>query len=45
MFSYDWEAGGFVRVVHGLTPHMARSIPSAVIALGVYEFVLRIIEP
>lgn len=27
----------------GLVPHMARSVPSAVITLGVYEFVLRLV--
>ncbi|EUC39655.1 hypothetical protein COCMIDRAFT_41854 [Bipolaris oryzae ATCC 44560] len=29
----------------GLIPHMARSIPSVVITLGVYEFVLRLMGP
>lgn len=27
----------------GLMPHMVRSIPSAIITLGVYEFVLRFV--
>lgn len=27
----------------GLVPHVVRSIPSAVITLGVYEFVLRFV--
>lgn len=34
---------GLAGLYGGLTPHMARSIPSAVITLGVYEFMLRIL--
>ncbi|KAF1357334.1 mitochondrial carrier [Lizonia empirigonia] len=34
---------GLTGLYGGLTPHMARSIPSAVITLGVYEFVLRLL--
>lgn len=33
---------GWVGLYGGLTPHMARSVPAAVITLGVYEFVLRL---
>lgn len=33
---------GWAGLYGGLTPHMARSVPAAVITLGVYEFVLRI---
>ncbi|KAJ5899873.1 Mitochondrial carrier protein RIM2 [Penicillium taxi] len=32
---------GIAGLYGGLTPHMVRSIPSAIITLGVYEFVLR----
>lgn len=32
---------GLAGLYGGLMPHMVRSIPSAVITLGVYEFVLR----
>ncbi|KAJ5156578.1 Mitochondrial carrier protein RIM2 [Penicillium capsulatum] len=34
---------GMAGLYGGLMPHMARSIPSAIITLGVYEFVLRFI--
>ncbi|KAJ5591821.1 Mitochondrial carrier protein RIM2 [Penicillium hispanicum] len=34
---------GLAGLYGGLTPHMARSIPSAIITLGVYEFVLRFV--
>jgi len=34
---------GMAGMYGGLVPHMARSVPSAVITLGVYEFVLRLI--
>lgn len=34
---------GLAGLYGGLTPHMVRSIPSAVITLGVYEFVLRLV--
>jgi solute carrier family 25 protein 33/36 len=33
---------GMAGLYGGLAPHMIRSLPSAVITLGVYEFVLRI---
>ncbi|KAJ5232634.1 Mitochondrial carrier protein RIM2 [Penicillium chermesinum] len=33
---------GMAGLYGGLMPHMARSIPSAIITLGVYEFVLRV---
>jgi solute carrier family 25 protein 33/36 len=32
---------GMAGLYGGLAPHMLRSLPSAVITLGVYEFVLR----
>lgn len=32
---------GVAGLYGGIVPHMARSVPSAVITLGVYEFVLR----
>lgn len=34
---------GLAGLYGGLTPHMVRSIPNAVITLGVYEFVLRLV--
>lgn len=33
---------GMAGLYGGLAPHMLRSLPSAVITLGVYEFVLRV---
>lgn len=36
---------GLAGLYGGLMPHMVRSIPSAIITLGVYEFVLRFIGP
>lgn len=36
---------GLAGLYGGLTPHMVRSIPSAIITLGVYEFVLRFVGP
>lgn len=36
---------GLPGLYRGLIPHIARSIPSAVIALGVYEAVLRVLAP
>lgn len=33
---------GMAGLYGGLAPHMLRSLPSAIITLGVYEFVLRI---
>lgn len=35
---------GLVGLYGGLLPHMARSVPSAVITLGVYEFVVRTVS-
>ncbi|KAH8701238.1 hypothetical protein GQ44DRAFT_717891 [Phaeosphaeriaceae sp. PMI808] len=35
---------GIAGLYGGLTPHMVRSIPSAIITLGVYESVLRFVE-
>jgi solute carrier family 25 protein 33/36 len=35
---------GLVGLYSGLLAHMARSIPSAVITLGTYEFVLRLVR-
>lgn len=34
---------GIAGLYGGLVPHMVRSVPSAVITLGVYEFVLRLV--
>jgi solute carrier family 25 protein 33/36 len=34
---------GFAGLYGGLTPHFMRSIPSAIITLGVYEFVLKLV--
>lgn len=34
---------GLAGLYGGLMPHMVRSIPSAIITLGVYEFVLRFV--
>jgi solute carrier family 25 protein 33/36 len=34
---------GMAGLYGGLTPHMIRSVPSAIITLGVYEFVLRLV--
>lgn len=34
---------GLAGLYGGLVPHMVRSLPSAVITLGVYEFVLRVV--
>ncbi|OAQ95882.1 hypothetical protein LLEC1_02886 [Akanthomyces lecanii] len=36
-----WAREGWRGFYAGLTPHLVRSIPSAVITFGVYEFVLR----
>jgi solute carrier family 25 protein 33/36 len=36
---------GWAGLYGGLTPHLMRSIPSAIITLGVYEFVLRCAGP
>ncbi|KAL2756922.1 hypothetical protein ACRALDRAFT_1062601 [Sodiomyces alcalophilus JCM 7366] len=36
---------GLAGLYGGLMPHIARSIPSAIISLGVYEFVLRSVGP
>lgn len=33
---------GMAGLYGGLAPHMLRSLPSAIITLGVYEFVLRV---
>ncbi|KAF2870181.1 mitochondrial carrier domain-containing protein [Massariosphaeria phaeospora] len=35
---------GLIGLYGGLTPHIMRAIPSSVITLGVYEFVLRLVE-
>ncbi|KAF4467398.1 mitochondrial carrier [Fusarium albosuccineum] len=44
-FQSVWRSEGVNGLYGGLTPHLVRSIPSAVITLGVYEFVLRLGEP
>ncbi|POR35816.1 Putative mitochondrial carrier [Tolypocladium paradoxum] len=41
-FRLVWKHEGWRGLYGGLTPHLVRSIPSAVITLGVYEFVLRL---
>ncbi|KAF5025157.1 hypothetical protein F66182_2733 [Fusarium sp. NRRL 66182] len=41
-FQSVWRCEGVNGLYGGLTPHLVRSIPSAVITLGVYEFVLRL---
>ncbi|KAF6807188.1 mitochondrial carrier protein rim2 [Colletotrichum plurivorum] len=41
-FRLVWQQEGWRGLYGGLTPHLVRSIPSAVITLGVYEFVLRL---
>ncbi|KAK1703147.1 mitochondrial carrier domain-containing protein [Colletotrichum lupini] len=40
-FGLIWKHEGWRGLYGGLTPHLVRSIPSAIITLGVYEFVLR----
>ncbi|KAJ0159492.1 putative mitochondrial carrier, partial [Colletotrichum tanaceti] len=40
-FNLVWKQEGWRGLYGGLTPHLVRSIPSAIITLGVYEFVLR----
>ncbi|RMJ03709.1 hypothetical protein CDV36_014760 [Fusarium kuroshium] len=44
-FQLVWRSEGVNGLYGGLTPHLVRSIPSAVITLGVYEFVLRLCGP
>ncbi|KAI0104623.1 mitochondrial carrier domain-containing protein [Nemania sp. FL0031] len=39
-FRSIWQQEGPLALYGGLTPHMMRSVPSAMITLGVYEFVL-----
>ncbi|EMD85488.1 hypothetical protein COCC4DRAFT_155632, partial [Bipolaris maydis ATCC 48331] len=39
------QSEGLAGLYSGLIPYMARSIPSAVSTLGVYEFVLRLMGP
>ncbi|KAH7309920.1 mitochondrial carrier domain-containing protein [Stachybotrys elegans] len=41
-FQTVWRTEGIGGLYGGLTPHLVRSVPSAVITLGVYEFVLRL---
>ncbi|KAH7119498.1 mitochondrial carrier domain-containing protein [Dactylonectria estremocensis] len=41
-FQSVWRSERLSGLYGGLTPHLVRSIPSAVITLGVYEFVLRL---
>lgn len=43
-FRSIWLREGVVGLYGGLTPHMVRSVPSAVITFGVYEFVLRLVR-
>lgn len=40
-FRSTWTHEGMAGLYGGLMPHMIRSILSAVITLGVYEFVVR----
>jgi len=44
-FQSVWRSEGLSGLYGGLAPHLARSIPSAIITLGVYEFVLGLCEP
>ncbi|KAF6761238.1 mitochondrial carrier protein RIM2 [Ephemerocybe angulata] len=39
-----WKQEGMAGLYGGIMPHLTRSIPSAMITLGVYEFVLRVIS-
>lgn len=39
-FQMIWRQEGLAGLYGGLMPHVVRSIPSAMITLGVYEFVL-----
>lgn len=39
-----WMSEGLAGLYGGLTPHLVRSVPSSIITLGVYEFVLRLCE-
>lgn len=41
-FSTIAKEEGMAGLYGGLAPHMLRSLPSAIITLGVYEFVLRV---
>ncbi|KAL2173620.1 mitochondrial carrier domain-containing protein [Thermothelomyces heterothallicus CBS 202.75] len=43
-FTSVWALEGWCGLYGGLTPHLVRSIPSAAITLGVYEFVLRLVR-
>ncbi|KAI1827024.1 mitochondrial carrier domain-containing protein [Xylaria intraflava] len=44
-FRQVWQQEGLRGLYGGLTPHAMRAVPSAIISLGVYEFVLRLINP
>ncbi|KAG8415961.1 hypothetical protein J3459_022497 [Metarhizium acridum] len=41
-FRIIWQLEGWRGFYGGLTPHLVRSVPSALITLGMYEFVLRL---
>jgi len=40
-FRLIWKEEGLLAMYGGFTPHILRSVPSAAITLGVYEFVLK----
>ncbi|KAI9670764.1 MAG: hypothetical protein M1817_003874 [Caeruleum heppii] len=43
-FRLIWKDEGLVSLYGGFTPHLLRSVPSAAITLGVYEFVLNVLD-
>jgi solute carrier family 25 protein 33/36 len=43
-FARVWRDEGMAGLYGGLAPHLLRSAPSAAIMLGVYEFVVRLLE-
>ena len=43
-FRATWQEGRFVTLYGGLTAHVMRAVPSAVITLGVYELTVRFLS-
>ncbi|KAK4989479.1 Pyrimidine nucleotide transporter, mitochondrial [Elasticomyces elasticus] len=43
-FKLIWKEEGMVGLYGGLTPHMLRVVPSAVIMFGTYEYMLRLLD-
>lgn len=41
-FKLVWKEEGFIGLYGGLTPHLMRTVPSAVIMFGMYEGILRL---